>query len=781
LKGAKFISLCGVMFFVLTLCHCAVQPHIKTEKAGVEAGVKEKVPLGFGLKISPNGRYVLYVGGTGTFSLYDLAEGIQVLGGNFAPRKVMGIPCGGGAAFSPDGKYFAIGGEKSIGLWEIEKKEEVGSFDIEACAGLSFSPDGKYLLAVSPGPDRGFFAPEVPAIVSLFNVTTGRKVKDFATKSYQIYFDVTFSKDGKYAYTTPDFRMWDIRTGREIKKAQACPTFSFAAQSTVTASPDGRHVITGCTSGDIIVWDARSLNEIKRIKGEQAAWSLDISPDGRYLLSGGGGKIILREISTWKEVKIIDHPSFFEALHSIAAKFTPDGRRIVSLAGDAVRVWDVESGKQLASFITFQDGEWITLTPAGYYNSSERGDQYYVVKVNGKEYTIEQLREAFYRPDLVKLALSGRSLELYRSMAEIKQPPEVEIMETPKEVNADEVKIKVRLTDLGGGIGDVRLYLNDTSILLDSARGIKISSRPEEKVIFKTYNVKLLPGDNAIKVVAFNADGSMQSKPALHIVKSTFRAVRKPSMHVLAIGINEYKNPKLTLKFAAADAMLFANTVKEAAAPLFEKVEVKVLTTRAETTKQNIKQELEGLRFLNPDDVFVFYVASHGTVDEGEYFLITSNVGSLSTFRLREDALTQTELKELMANIPSTKKMIVIDTCNAGKLGEALQVAMMTRGMSEETAIKILSRAVGSTILSASTSLQEAMEGYKGHGLFTYVLTEGLKGAADADKDGFIRTLELASYVDSEVPTLAERVFKRVQYPTATPTGQSFPVGKVKK
>lgn len=213
------------MLFVLTLCHCAVQPHIKTEKAGVEAGVKEKVPLGFGLKISPNGRYVLYVGGTGTFSLFDLAEGTQVLGGNFAPRKVMGIPCGGGAAFSPDGKYFAIGGEKSIGLWEIEKKEEVGSFDIEACAGLSFSPDGKYLLAVSPEPDRGFFAPKVPAIVSLFNVTTGRKVKDFATKSYQIYFDVTFSKDGKYAYTTPDFRMWDVRTGREIKKLKHAPLF----------------------------------------------------------------------------------------------------------------------------------------------------------------------------------------------------------------------------------------------------------------------------------------------------------------------------------------------------------------------------------------------------------------------------------------------------------------------------------------------------------------------------------------------------------------------------
>ncbi|MCX7981714.1 MAG: caspase family protein [Syntrophales bacterium] len=781
MRVGKYVSLLGILLLSSFLCHCAVQPHIKTEKAGIEAGVKEKVPLGFGLKISPDGRYALVISGTGSFSLYDLYEGVQVMVGSFAPRKVLGIPCGGGVAFSPDGKFFAVGGEKSITLWDIEKKEETGSFDIEACAGLSFSPDGKYLLAVSPGPDRGLFGPSLPAIISLFNVEKGRKVKDFPTKPYQIYFNAIFSKDGKYVYTSPDFKMWDVRAGKEIKKAKACPTLSFNPQSIATVSPDGRHVITGCTSGDIIVWDANTLHEVKKIKGEQAAWSVDVSPDGRYLLSGGGGKIVIRELSTLKEVKVIDHPSFFEVLHSIDAKFSPDGKRIVSLAGDAVRVWDVDSGKELASFITFQNGEWIALTPSGYYNSSERGDQLYTVKVSGKEYTIEQLREAFYRPDLVKLALAGRVLEHHRSVADIKQPPEVQIVETPIEVQTDEVLVKVKLIDVGGGIGDVRLYLNDTSVILDSARGVKISYLPGDKVIQKTYAVKLLSGENIIKVVAFNADGTMQSKPVLHKVKSTFMTSRKPKMYVLAIGINEYKNPKLELKYAAADAQLFAHTLSEIANPLFDTVKIKILTTREETTKENIKKVLQGYKSINPDDVFVFYVASHGTVDEGEYFLITSNVGSLSTSRLREDALTQVELKELIANIPSTKKMIVIDTCNAGKLGEALQVAMATRGMSEETAIKILSRAVGSTILSASTSLQEAIEGYQGHGLFTYVLTEGMKGKADLDKDGFIKTLEIANYVDSEVPMLAEKIFKRPQYPTATPSGQSFPVGKVKK
>ena len=231
----------------------------------------------------------------------------------------------------------------------------------------------------------------------------------------------------------------------------------------------------------------------------------------------------------------------------------------------------------------------------------------------------------------------------------------------------------------------------------------------------------------------------------------------KPSLYALVIGINEFKNPKLRLNYPVADAELFAGTLNKAATGLFEKVSIKKLITAGETTNENIVQALNAYKSLNPDDLFVFYVASHGTVDDGEYFLITSNVGLTRTEKLRADALSQSSIKELIANIPATKKLIVLDTCSAGALGDAIQVAMLTRGMSEDTAMKILSRAVGSTILSASTSVQEALEGYQGHGLFTYVLAEGLSGKADKGKSGYVKTTELADYIGNEVPLLAEK------------------------
>jgi hypothetical protein len=200
-------------------------------------------------------------------------------------------------------------------------------------------------------------------------------------------------------------------------------------------------------------------------------------------------------------------------------------------------------------------------------------------------------------------------------------------------------------------------------------------------------------------------------------------------------------------------------------------VNVKRLLTPAETTRSAILAALHELRGrIGPEDLFVFYVASHGTVDEGEYFLLTSNVGFTSTERLRGDALGERDLRDLLLNIPSTKKMIVFDTCNAGRIGDVL---VATRGMEEDRATKVLSRAVGSIVLTAATSLQEALEGYQGHGLFTYVIAQALGGKADYDRDGYVGTAELALYVEKEVPELAETVFKYKQYPRVARPGTS--------
>lgn len=673
-------------------------------------------------------------------------------------------------------------------LWDVA----TGKFLKEIDRGASFYTtaffaDSKRALSVGSKHETGF--------IKIWEIPSGKNLRTFQlrTKGFTNVNSADISRDGSLvlaAYEDPGgnkkIKVWNINTARELREIATSNGHEAAF------SPDNKFIACAY-GGDIEVWDFQSGAKILSFSwytdgNREFVSNIAFSHDGRSILASGNHSIGIWDAKTGKlQKKFEGHTSSIRSMLQ-----TPDGNHIVTGSWDrTMRVWDIASGKEVAKFALFKDGEWISITPEGYYNSSERGDSHLNVRIGMDVFSMENYRESFYRPDLVKLALAGGSLKDMKNLAHVAKPPEIFFVNPPATVKSDEIEIKFRLADQGGGIGDVKLMLNGSAVLLDKSRGIEVTAKKgkgkgkvKSKITatapgrVRSYRLKLVSGLNIIEATAFNKDNSMQGNPVLHKVQADFRMVSKPSLHALIVGINIFENPKLKLKYAAADAELFAQTLNKIAAPLYKTVQIKKLTKKNDTTKDAILRALTGYQKLNPEDVFVLYVASHGTVDEGEYFLLTSNVGSLRTERLRREALPQSNLKESIANVPSTKKLIIVDTCNAGAFGDSLQAALATRGMSEDTAIKVLSRATGSTILSASTSVQEAFEGYKGHGLFTLVLSEGLKGKADKGKTGYVKTSDLADFVDTEVPEIAERVFKRKQYPSINISGQSFPIGR---
>jgi uncharacterized caspase-like protein len=327
------------------------------------------------------------------------------------------------------------------------------------------------------------------------------------------------------------------------------------------------------------------------------------------------------------------------------------------------------------------------------------------------------------------------------------------------------------------------MYINGSQVA-NETRGVMIKGKAAADEKMLSFTIPLIKGQNQIKAVAFNHEGSMESNPALVSIVSN-AVLQKPSLYALVIGINTYKNQSIALTYAVPDAIAFGKTLQTSASPLFEKTDIQVLTTPEATTKEAITKALEALRMkVKPNDLFVFYDASHGIVDvvdeEEQYFLLTSNVLLLSSRHIGKDAMSQKELAKLIGNIPAQKKLIILDTCNAGKGGKEIQIALLqqTRGLNESTAVKLLQRAIGSAVFSASSDTQQALEGYKGHGLFTYVLIEGLQGKADIKKEGFITIYGLADYVDEHVIKLSEAIFKRQQTPTIQ-TGVNFPIGRI--
>ncbi len=754
---------------------------------------------------SPDGRTLISGSFDKTIKLWDVASGQELLPLNGHKGIVNSV------AFSPDGLTAVSGSwDKTLKLWDVSNKRELRTLSghNDRVNSVAFSPDGRTIVSDSYNNTHSLwdvasgrklrtlnghssyiknvaFSPDGRTVVSFYilentlkltDVASGRELRTLNGHSDWIE-SVAFSPDGRSIVSgskDKTLKLWDVTNGREMRTMNG---HSDGIES-VAFSPDGRTIVSGSFDDTLKLWNVASGQELYTLNGHGGiVYSVAFSPNGHLIISGSTDNTLkLWDVAGGQELRTLKgHQS---GVTSVA--FSPDGKEIISGSFDStVRRWNTATGAEIAQYVSFDDGEWVTITPEGYFDASENGDKHLNIRIGNTVSGIDQYRESFYRPDLVKLALSGGSIKEFRNIATVKSAPSVQIVKTAESTNEAEASVTLKLTDTGGGIGDVRLYLNGSAVVLDNSRALKRVVQDDANSTLRTYTLKLVNGKNSLRAIAFNADNSMQSTDALYEISAAFKVAGKPSLHAIVVGINEFKNPKLQLKYPVADAQLFAETLRKSATGLFEKVEIKMLTSKEETTSGNIKNELTAMRTLNPDDLFVFYVASHGTVDDGEYFLITSNVGSTSTERLKADSLPQNEMKELIANIPTTKKVIVLDTCNSGALGDALQSAMLTRGMSEDTAIKILSRAVGSTILSASTSTQEALEGYKEHGLFTYVLAEGMSGKADKGRSGFIKTTDLADYVDSEVPELAEKIFKRAQYPNISISGQPFHLGKV--
>lgn len=731
---------------------------------------------------SPDGTLLAVAGADSIVRVWDMIEG--------KPRRSLQGHAGNVNVlrFSPDGRLLASAGrDQTVRLWDLATGKELRVLRVQGTEthALAFSPDG--LRLASGGNDDA---------IQFWDVASGNTIRTLTGHLGSVR-GLSFSPDGtRLASASYDntVRIWHLATGVAMLHFKGHAN----RVNAVVYTPDGANVITASEDATLRIWDAAGRQAPKVLTGHSGpVRSLSLSADGRVVASAGlDGRLLFWDVATGAPLRALAPEG--GQLNAVSFSRTGD---LLAVAGDRgeTAVLGAKDGRARVSLYGFNDGEWVSVAPAGFFNGSEGGFRYLNVRLGKDVHSLDQFVDSFFRPDRVQIALTGgavtgepgavemtlgkeqfagqqRPRPASQRLSEVKPAPRIEIVETPATAATEQAVLRLKVADAGGGIGDVRLYLNGSAVLMQGTRNLQVGASQNGSAVL-SFPLRLVNGKNAIRAVAFNADNTMHSQDALYEINAAIGGARRPSLYAVVAGIQEFANPRLNLNYSVSDAQLFAQVLTDRAAPLFESVHIKLLLKPAETTNDALVQALDSVRAqIGPDDLFVFYVASHGTVEDGEYFLITSNVGAVSTARLRADALGQKRLTQLVANIPSTKKMIVLDTCNAGKLGDTILAGLLTRGLSEGTATKLLSRAVGATILSAATSEQEALEGYQQHGLFTWVIAEGLKGGADTDKDGFVKTSELADYVDNQVPEIAEKRYQRKQYPITSVSGMAFPL-----
>ncbi len=740
---------------------------------------------------SPDGARVLSGSVDQRLKLWEAATGEEVRTFRGHKQAVRAV------ALSPDGRLALSGSEdQTLWLWEVATGQEVRTLrgHTQTVTAVAFSPDGR--LALSGSQDR---------TLKLWDVATGRTLRTMTGHTWGVT-DVAFSPDGRLALSGSGgqtLRLWDVATGRWLR------TFSGHAQTVwaVAFSPDGRLALSASEDQTLKLWEVATGKEIRTLRGHaQAVRTAAFSPDGRWALSGSEDETLkLWDVATGREVRSFSgHQGVVTA-----AAFSKDGRLALSGSLDGtMRLWDLQSGLPIATLVGFRDGEWIVLTPQGYYKASVGGDAAMSVRIGSRVYGLDRFRPALYRPEVVEAALRlGSSTQALAQVlggqkggppagADLQfhgiEPPRV-LVQAPADgatLPVLEATLSVRVEDGHRPIQSVRVYVNGAQVAeagaaaaprltggttLPAALPLPAGQRAADLSI----PLRLEPGVNVLEVVASNGFADMRRTLRVTAPPPRQDAADRPlpTLWVIAIGINAYQDRAIpSLAYAAADAEAVGKTFERQVGKLFREVRAILLTdgppaapdsssSRLAPTHENILRQLALLGQTGRPDLLVLFLAGQGVSDAaGSFAFLPADAalhGAGASGLAR--AITWHDLKPVL-ELPM-KKVIFLDVSRAELTTEA-----KVGPLDGDRLVKDLQEFHAAVF--AATRGRELSQEYErwGHGAFAFALITGLgaEGKGDLDKDRRVTVAELDAYISDAVPLMTNGAQSPLTY---TPEG----------
>jgi hypothetical protein len=487
---------------------------------------------------------------------------------------------------------------------------------------------------------------------------------------------------------------------------------------------------------------------------------------------------------------------------------------VAALLDGTVRWYGLDSGiQERAALFAHADGiRWVLYTPEGFFDDSDRGGNELVgIHLNRARnqqpdwVSFSQAFRVFHAPDIVRARVMGEAAPAAAQLAALgdirsrldRQPlieitaacaPQPDQTCAPIVVKpghpvslpsaAGSLRVTAKVTDRGLGIGPLDLFVNERNAgrTASPAAGVEV-----------VLDAPLDPGQNTIQMRVYDAAGAIFSQAApLLLTRDSGQASAvvpvggpPPSasdaspgqLYVLAIGIDHYANPTLTLQFAVADARAFTEKIETGAKPLYSKVNITELVD-AQATRAGILAAFDQLSHqIKPQDTFLFYVASHGVRDEdnNHFLLIPADLSDISSWKSMEgQSIDESALVGALSRIEARDAVLFLDTCHSGQV-----TADNLANVGHET---------GRYLLAASSSVQEAMDSYDNHnGVFVYALLEALQGRAGQDADGNLGALSMGEYVSRRVGQLARQKGHEQDavFRTAQSDLRSFPIARV--
>ena len=166
--------------------------------------------------------------------------------------------------------------------------------------------------------------------------------------------------------------------------------------------------------------------------------------------------------------------------------------------------------------------------------------------------------------------------------------------------------------------------------------------------------------------------------------------------------------------------------------------------------RSNIMSQISSLSSMaSTRDQLLLYFSGHGIEKNGRSFLLPQDARYNI---LDETAISIKWMKKTFISSNARVKILIFDACHSGAIKGKAASGSMTKGLQES----IFPAPEGFAILSSCKMNEVSWEDEElGRSVFSYFLTEGLKGAADYDQDLKVTITEANKYTFEKVSSWA--------------------------
>jgi WD40 repeat protein/uncharacterized caspase-like protein len=686
---------------------------------------------------SSDGKYALTASGDTTARIYEVSSGkeFNVLTGH--KRKVKS------ADFSPDGKYALTASyDDTARIFEVSsgKESRVLLGHTKWVNSAVFSPDGKY--ALTAGGDK---------TTRIYDVSSGRQLQVLSWHTYEVT-SAKFSPDGKYVLTASHdntARIWDVSSGSQL---QVFSGHTWELNSAVFSS-DGNHVLTA--SGDFTarIFEVSSGQEVHVLSGHTSSVNSAVfSPDGKYALTASEDNARIFEVSSGKELQVLSgHTGWVNS-----AVFSPDGKHILTTSEDHKTIlWDAATGNALYTRLQLKGNDWLVYDEHYRFDGTPGAIEklYFVCGLEPIE--LGQMKDALYVPGLAGKILNGEDIN-YKKLSDLDICGALPIIEKINESpDGWEFSIEQRRWPI------VRL-----EVMVDG-KTVKTIAPDQLKFVYAKATLRLtrtdlqqhlkLGEENRVSVIAITENDKREFKSrGVQIELEAEGEKQDPNLYMLMIGVNDYKDDALDLRFPVQDARAFGSALESSARKLLGNDKVFVYNVQSKTDntavyttpeRAGVMKALEDIgKKAKTNDVLFIFFAGHGVMQgaDNTFTFLTADASKLNPV-----GISTTDLKSWLSpegpfHMMPNKTVLVYDACNSGQAAKEIMADLaMARdddATERQRQIEDLGDKQGVFILSASAPNQSAYElPHLGQGMLTYSLLTALKnnpGVLDEDKNG---------------------------------------------